>query len=218
MTKFYFVRHGKTEWNLEGRYQGAKGDSPLVPQSYQEIAQLGKYLVQIKFDGIYCSPIKRARTTAKEIARNIQYQGQVIPVDAFREFNLGKMEGMKFTAVAEEYPAELDGFRHHPDKYDPTTIGGETFQEVFARFVPEVKKIAQEYPDGNILIVSHGAVLCAAIRNMLGVPLAEIRARGGLANTSTTILETKDQGASFKCLAWNKTSYLRRKIDPTDIV
>ena len=43
MTTFYFVRHGKTEWNLEGRYQGSHGDSPLLPESYEEIKQLAAY-------------------------------------------------------------------------------------------------------------------------------------------------------------------------------
>ena len=37
MTRLFFVRHGKTEWNLEGRYQGAHGDSPLLPQSLEEM-------------------------------------------------------------------------------------------------------------------------------------------------------------------------------------
>ena len=53
--------------------------------------------------------------------------------------------------------------------------------------------------------------LCAEIRHLLGVPLAQIRTKGGLANTSTTILETKD-GKNFKCLAWNKTDYLKRNL------
>ena len=42
MTRLFFVRHGKTEWNLEGRYQGAHGDSPLLPQSLEEINFLKK--------------------------------------------------------------------------------------------------------------------------------------------------------------------------------
>lgn len=217
MTKFFFIRHGKTEWNLEGRYQGAKGDSPLLPQSYEEIKQVGQYLKKYRFDQIFCSPIKRARTTAKGIAKEIGYKGQVIPIENFREFNLGKMEGMKFTDVEKKYPAELNGFRYHPDMYHPENIDAESFEDVFKRFPPKVKEIAREYPDGNIMIVSHGAVLCAAIRHLLGVPLADIRARGGLANTSTTILETKD-AEHFKCLAWNKTSYLRRKLEKSDIV
>ena len=69
MTTFYFVRHGKTEWNLEGRYQGSHGDSPLLPESYEEIKQLAAYFnsEKIRFAKIYCSPLKRTMTTAQEI-------------------------------------------------------------------------------------------------------------------------------------------------------
>ena len=49
MTRLFFVRHGKTEWNLEGRYQGAHGDSPLLPQSLEEIKQLSEYLKTYRF-------------------------------------------------------------------------------------------------------------------------------------------------------------------------
>ena len=42
--KLYFVRHGKTEWNLEGRFQGAHGDSPLLSTSIIELRALGHYL------------------------------------------------------------------------------------------------------------------------------------------------------------------------------
>ncbi|WP_161949421.1 histidine phosphatase family protein, partial [Streptococcus suis] len=45
--KIYFVRHGKTEWNLEGRFQGYSGDSALLPESYQDLEKLGKYLAEI---------------------------------------------------------------------------------------------------------------------------------------------------------------------------
>ena len=45
--------------------------------------------------------------------------------------------GMKVTEVAEKYPAELDGFRHHPDKYDPSKIEGESFEELFERMTPK---------------------------------------------------------------------------------
>jgi probable phosphoglycerate mutase len=59
--KLFFLRHGKTEWNLESRYQGAGGDSPLLPQSYEEIKQAAVYLKQFQFAHVYASPIKRAR-------------------------------------------------------------------------------------------------------------------------------------------------------------
>ena len=51
--KLYFVRHGKTQWNLEGRFQGANGDSPLLETSIKELHLLGKHLSHIKFDKIF---------------------------------------------------------------------------------------------------------------------------------------------------------------------
>ena len=218
MTRLFFVRHGKTEWNLEGRYQGAHGDSPLLPQSLEEIKQLSEYLKIYRFAKIYSSPIKRALVTAQKIKENLSYNVRLEADAAFSEFNLGKMEGMKFTEVAEKYPAELDAFRNHPDKYNPTTIEGESFPELFARMTPKIRDIVKRYPNDAILIVSHGAALCAEIRYLQGIPLEKIRAKGGLANTSTTILQTIDDNQKFKCIVWNKTDYLKRDLDATDVV
>ncbi|KRN05272.1 phosphoglycerate mutase [Liquorilactobacillus sucicola DSM 21376 = JCM 15457] len=219
VTKIFFIRHGKTEWNLEGRYQGAKGDSPLLSESYKEIHQLCLFLQEYRFSRIYCSPILRAKTTAETIAADLHQPLEVESVASLREFNLGKMEGMKFSEVAKRYPRELDAFRHHAEKYDPSKINGETFNELFARMTPTIEKIAKLHAtkNENVLIVSHGAALCAEIRHLLGYPLKELRANGGLANTSTTILETSN-GEEYKCLAWNKTDYLKRQLDASDIV
>ena len=71
---------------------------------------------------------------------------------------------------------------------------------------------------GSILSSLHGAALCAEIRYLQGIPLEKIRAKGGLANTSTTILQTIDDNQKFKCLVWNKTDYLKRDLDATDVV
>jgi broad specificity phosphatase PhoE len=55
--KLYFVRHGKTQWNLEKRLQGQKGDSPLLAESYEAIARVNKKLSQIvQFDKVISSP------------------------------------------------------------------------------------------------------------------------------------------------------------------
>lgn len=218
MTKFYFIRHGKTEWNLEGRYQGSRGESPLLPESYKEIKELADYLKNIQFEKIYCSPLKRTMTTAQEIKKYLNQPTLKIEIDpAFMEFNLGKMEKMKFTDAEAKYPEEVYNFRHHPDLYDPSKIEGESYPELFARMTPKIQKIYERYPESNILVVSHGAALGAEIRHLMGIPLAHIRDKGGLANTSTTILKTND-GKKFDCLEWNKTDYLKRKLDVTDII
>ncbi|WP_019791987.1 histidine phosphatase family protein, partial [Streptococcus sobrinus] len=62
--RLFFVRHGKTQWNLEGRFQGSKGDSPLLEESVENLKKLGHYLSAIHFDKVYTSDLKRARDTA----------------------------------------------------------------------------------------------------------------------------------------------------------
>lgn len=217
MTKLFFIRHGKTKWNLEGRYQGARGDSPLLEQSYREIELLAMYLKQYRFAKIYSSPLKRALTTAQKLAVQLDQSLKIEVDQAFCEFNLGKMEGMKFSEVEKLYPTEVDAFRHHPEKYDPTAIEGESFPDLFARMTPKIQQICQRYPNDNVIIVSHGAALCAEIRYLQGISLDKLRAKGGLVNTSTTILETND-AKKFKCLAWNQTHYLNKQLAPSDMV
>ncbi|BDZ31139.1 histidine phosphatase family protein [Lactiplantibacillus sp. WILCCON 0030] len=221
MTKLLFIRHGKTKWNLEGRYQGSQGDSPLLPASYEEIHQLAAALQDIHFSHIYASPLKRARDTAMTLKHDLdQPDLSVTILSRLREFNLGKMEGMAFTDVQAKYPAEFDNFRNHPDLYDPTAIQGESFQQLIKRMLPAIKQIVTANPrrEDNVLIVSHGAALNALVNTMLGASLATLRDRGGLSNTSTTILETRDRGKSYKLLLWNDTSYLSRQPDPTDTI
>lgn len=216
MTKIFFVRHGRTEWNLEGRYQGSHGDSPLLPESLREIDELADFLGQYKFAKIYTSPIKRARVTAQRLESRLEQNINIIADEAFAEFNLGKMEGMLFQDVKKKYPTEVEAFRHHPEQYDATKIAAESFEELFERMTPKILEICQRYPDQNVIIVSHGAALCAEIRHLQGVPLERLRRRGGLTNTSTTILQTCDQGQHFQCLEWNKTDYLTREITKND--
>lgn len=219
MVNLYFIRHGKTEWNLESRYQGAGGDSPLLPESYEEMAQLASHLAPIEFEHAYASPIKRARITAETIVKQLDQNIPLSLLSRLEEFNLGKMEGQLFTEVAQQFPKEFDDFRNHPERYDPhQNIGGESFPELIARMTPAIEQIvAAASPDANILIVSHGAALNAEINSLLGVPLADLRKRGGIANTSTTVLQTNGNG-HYELVKWNDTSYLQRQLTDSDTI
>ena len=218
LTRLYFVRHGKTEWNLESRYQGAGGDSPLLEQSYEEMKELADHFYNVSFAHIFASPIKRARITAETIAEHLKTQPQITLLSRLAEFNLGKMEGMKFADVEKQFPEEFINFRTQPDQYDPSRIGGESYQDVIDRMTPAIMDIVREYPNENVMIVSHGAALNAEMNHLLGASLPNLKKRGGLANTSTTIIDTKNNGQSFELIDWNDTDYLNRKIDKTDIV
>ena len=218
MTKVYLIRHGKTQWNLESRYQGANGDSPLLKDSYREIELLASSLQRIPFKHAYASPLKRARITAQALLNHLNPEIPLTIDSRLKEFNLGKMEGMHFEDVAAKWPEVLKNFRHHPDKYDESLVEGESFLEVIARFRAAIEEYCRQYPNGNILVISHGAALNAAINALIGTPLAHLKDRGGLSNTSTTILTTND-GRHFELEKWNDTSYLHKsKVDPTDTI
>ncbi len=216
--QIYFVRHGKTEWNLASRFQGGHGDSPLLPQSKKDIQKLGKYLRGTKFRGIFASPLDRAFNTAQGIDDAMNANLPVTIDERLREFNLGDMEGMKFADAEKKYPKQMDNFWHHPDQYDPTELHGENYPHVIARGKSFAEEMAKRFPndDDKVLAVSHGAALSAIMGGLLGYPLKDIRKNGGLSNTSLTILETKDGGKTFKPVVWNETSYLGRKLSKTD--
>lgn len=110
MTKLYFIRHGKTEWNNEGRFQGANGDSPLLPESYQQIELLGKHLQDIKFAHAFASPIKRARTTADETIRYLKQRPELTLQSGLVEFGMGVWEGKTFVDVQENWPEMYDDY------------------------------------------------------------------------------------------------------------
>lgn len=216
--QIYFVRHGKTEWNLASRFQGGHGDSPLLPQSLRDIQKLGHHLRGTKFRAIFASPLQRAFDTAQGLDRAMNANLPVVIDERLREFDLGALEGMKFAAAAKKYPQQMDNFWHHPDLYDPTTIHGETYPQVIARGKSFAREVAHRFPaeTDKVLAVSHGAALSAIMGGLLGFPLKDIRKRGGLSNTSLTILETKDGGKSFRPVVWNETDFLGRKLSKTD--
>ena len=76
--KLYFIRHGKTEWNLEGRFQGAGGDSPLLPTAIEELHILGKHLAKTRFDKIFSSDLSRAVRTAQIISSENHFPQEII--------------------------------------------------------------------------------------------------------------------------------------------
>lgn len=218
MTKVYLIRHGKTEWNLQSRYQGAHGDSPLLESSYHEIEQLAKSLQDTPIAHVYASPLKRAQVTAQTLITHLKRPIPLTIDSRLKEFNLGKMEGMHFEEVAKKWPTNLHNFRHHPDKYDANLIESESFEQVINRVGSAIKEFCRLNPDQNIVVVSHGAALNATINALIGTPLAHLKDRGGLSNTSTTILTTED-AEHFKLEQWNDTSYLHKtQVDPTDTI
>ena len=203
--KLYFVRHGKTLWNLEGRFQGASGDSPLLEKSIETLKQLGQYLQEIPFDVIYSSDLPRAVTSAQIIQSQLKDSCPLVEIASLREWQLGKLEGAKFATLEAIYPEQLKAFRTNLAKFDSTMFGAESVYQTTQRTINFVKSL-QDQDFDHVLIVGHGANLTASIQTLLGYDVPLLRKDGGLANASVTVLETFDF-ENFNLIVWNDTSY-----------
>ena len=73
IVKLYFIRHGRTEWNEEGRFQGSNGDSPLLPASIHQLEKLGKHLATVPFDAAFASDLPRTVHTAQIILDQLRH-------------------------------------------------------------------------------------------------------------------------------------------------
>jgi broad specificity phosphatase PhoE len=168
MTHFCLVRHGQTDWNLEGRYQG-QTDIPLNEAGRIEARSLAETLQGMRFGAVYSSDLVRARETADIIAAQV-----VLPVQIdvrLREINQGVWEGLQVDFIRSHYA----GLWQQRD-VDPASMrapGGETVNEVAQRMYAALDEIAAVHPDGSVLLVSHGLSLATILCKLRGIPLGK---------------------------------------------
>ncbi|OQO70484.1 phosphoglycerate mutase [Enterococcus villorum] len=217
--ELYFTRHGKTQWNLERRFQGSNGDSPLLPESYDEIKAFGKKVKYVPFEAIYSSPAKRARDTAEGINKELAQSVEIIYTDKLRELGLGELEGQLIDEMYKQYPENLPNLRNHLDRYDPTPFNGERIESAITR-IETVVADAVVLHEGPILFVGHGAALTAAIQWMIGKELSQLREMGGLYNSSLTILKTGEPKnlLPYELKLWNEIDFLGKETKPEPLL
>jgi alpha-ribazole phosphatase len=169
MTRLVLVRHGQTDWNAEGRYQG-HNDLPLNAIGWAQADAAARQLSGHLFEAIYSSDLRRAYETASIIAGSL---GMAVQVDkGLREVYLGQWEGMLFSDIKAQYPAEWEQRQRDPAHARPP--GGETAAELAARVWAAVDEIAQRHAPGPVLIVSHGLALAAVLCRVQDIPLTQI--------------------------------------------
>ena len=169
MTRLVLIRHGETDWNREGRYQGHT-DVPLNARGRAQAEELAESLRGHKLDAIYTSDLQRARQTAEILAAAT---GAPMIVDRrLREIDLGKWEGQLFTDIRESHADLLA--RRRVDPMDTPSPGGEGIRQVMARVVPLIDEIVRRHPDGRVALMSHGAALAAIKVHVLGLPVETV--------------------------------------------
>jgi len=157
--KIYITRHSKTVWNQEKRLQGRK-DSPLVEEGINNAYALRNYLLDIQFDCVYSSPIKRAYDTAKLITDH-----EIITDERLLEMDFGIFEGQKISDILKRDDHIYDDLWNHPEKFERIP-NGESYDEVIGRVKDFLEELQTKNYE-NVLIVTHGMFFINMIAYML---------------------------------------------------
>ena len=170
------VRHGETEWNREGRYQG-RTDIPLSPTGEQQVRALGQRLTGVRIDVAVASPLSRARVTAEAI---LSAPGRTAPaceleLDAgLLEISHGAWEGQLASDVARDHAEMFGIWRSSPSRDAPAGPGAETLGDVEARAWAVLEKVFARTGEGTALITAHDAVNRVILCRVLGLPISRV--------------------------------------------
>ncbi len=202
MTEIIIIRHGETEWNKTGRFQG-HSDVPLSAEGRAQAAALGKNLVVDHVDAIYASDLTRAMETAAPLAQ--RFGLEVISDPLLRELNFGSWEGRNFNDVNAENPDAMKTFYNDPERVN--IPDSEPFPEFQRRVARRVREIVAQERGKRIVIVSHGASIRILFADILSMPIRSIWHVSQL-NTAVNKIRFEDDGFAVVTLM-NDTSHLR---------
>jgi broad specificity phosphatase PhoE len=169
MTRLVLIRHGQTDWNREGRFQG-QADPPLNVVGRGQVEALAQRLVGWPFESLISSDLRRAVESAEIIARTLNLAFYVDP--RWREVRQGQWEGLLVGEIAARYPDEWTA--RQLDPVHARTPGGETIAEVAARVWAAADDIARSYPVGPVLVVSHAVALATLLVRTRGLSLDQV--------------------------------------------
>ncbi|CAM2959315.1 histidine phosphatase family protein [Skermania piniformis] len=175
------LRHGQTEWNAADRMQG-QSDTDLTDLGRTQAKEAARLLASLEPLAIVSSDLRRAVDTAAELAVSTGVSVELDP--RLRETDLGDWQGLDHRQVDRDYPGARTAWRADPRIAPP---GGECRVEVADRMLPVVADLLVQRPDwpGRVIVlVSHGGAISALTTALLGLPLDNWPALGGLANAS----------------------------------
>ncbi len=152
--RLLLIRHGQTDWNIEGRWQGA------LPVGLNDIGRtqaqaLATYLARRQIGSIYSSNLPRAIDTAKAIGESIGIVPQT--EERLQEFNLGVFQGLTRDEIMQRYPNEYRDFE--ADYWNYVVTNGESRRALQDRAYDVFQYIVSQATGPEVAIVSHGGTI-----------------------------------------------------------
>ena len=186
-TRLLLIRHGETNWNKMGRFQGTI-DIELTEEGKNQAILLSKRLKN-KFDYIYTSPLKRARETAEILTDSSNKDLNI--VENMKEINFGSWEGLTIKEIREKYNDEFNKWKI--DAQEGKIVGGEfSLKNASIRGTKCILDIVNKHRGQTIAVVAHGGIIKASLIGLFDWDMTMYH-KTVLGNTSITeIIFTDD--------------------------
>ncbi len=179
--KIYLIRHGETNWNLEGKLQGRE-DIPLNNTGRQQAAMCGQALQGLNIKAILTSPLNRAKKTAEIIADTIGVQ-EVIVEEGLIERDFGTLAGVTYDK------------RKYFDTFG-VEEGIEPWDLLQKRLLDCIRNRAEEFRKEEIIMISHGAAINSVVSALTAGEMGSGKTR--LKNACINVICYKDGDLSLE--------------------
>lgn len=146
-TRILLVRHGQSEWNAAGRWQG-QADPPLTELGRRQAFEAARAIGAV--DAVWASDLTRAVETATIVADSVGVGPVVVDPD-LRERDAGEFSGLTRDEIEQRFPGYLADHRRPP--------GWEPDDLLLARAVAAVRRIAEAIPGGDVVVITHGGLV-----------------------------------------------------------
>ncbi len=199
-TIVYLIRHGETEWNKLGKFQGST-DIALSEDGIRQ-AYLAAKVLKGKFDYIYASPLSRAKQTADIIGETSHVSTQIEP--EIKEINFGLWEGLTFEEIKEKYPKEFVSWRNPLEGH--LMSDDKSIRNAGKRAGNAIRRLVEGHQGERIALVAHGGILKAGLIDLFDWDMT-MYYKIFLGNTSITKLVFKKKDSPI-LVTLNNTSHL----------
>ncbi len=207
--KFYLVRHGETEWNKLGRFQG-QYDTQLNAAGVEQARIIAQAAREWDLTAVYASPLTRTMQVANEVSGPLG-----LPVNAregLMELGLGELEGVTGAEMRAGWPQVFDTWNSNPERV--CMPGGESLATLEERSWQVILELQESHgPEDNLAIISHNFTIRAICGKVLGMPLSNFH-RMRLALGSVSVFQIDARGPCM--LTYNSTCHLERQNPLTD--
>jgi broad specificity phosphatase PhoE len=162
-TTILLVRHGQTDWNREGRFQG-HADPPLNDAGREQAAALADLLAGDGITAIHSSDLRRAYETATIVAARLGLD--VSAHTGLREIDVGRLQGLTREEIDIRWPEARAVLA---ERGYGAGWGGESVDELSERVVAALREIAAAHSDDRVLVVGHGGTIRVALADADGL-------------------------------------------------